>query len=134
MAAAVRRLIRLRLRMKTVWRPLPKPGRIICISVSRKGCILSSRGVLSCRGSGGCACVAVFPVAGRGCHRRVKLAQADKHTNAGMLRERYNYYCEKVVKGFYKNHFLRFDRQIVLVDCLQPLNSGPQALTICAWR
>ena len=56
-----------------------------------------------------------------------KLAQADKTTNAGMLRERYNYYCEKVVKGFYKNHFLRFDRQIVLVDCLQPLNSGPQA-------
>ena len=54
-----------------------------------------------------------------------KLAQADKHTNAGMLRDRFNYYCEKVVKGFYKNHFLRFDRQIVLVDCLQPLNSGP---------
>ncbi|XNM87716.1 YcjX family protein [Escherichia coli] len=31
----------------------------------------------------------------------------------GTLRERFNYYCEKVVKGFYKNHFLRFDRQIV---------------------
>ncbi len=44
-----------------------------------------------------------------------------------MLRYRFNYYCEKVVKGFYKNHFLRFARQIVLVDCLQPLNSGPQA-------
>ncbi len=44
-----------------------------------------------------------------------------------MLRERYKYYCERVVKGFYKEHFLRFDRQIVLVDCLQPLNSGPQA-------
>lgn len=44
-----------------------------------------------------------------------------------MLRERFKYYCEKVVKGFYKDHFLRFDRQIVLVDCLQPLNSGPQA-------
>ncbi|UYW74938.1 YcjX family protein [Pseudocitrobacter faecalis] len=44
-----------------------------------------------------------------------------------VLRERFNYYCEKVVKGFYKEHFLRFDRQIVLVDCLQPLNSGPQA-------
>ncbi|VTN08449.1 Predicted ATPase [Raoultella terrigena] len=56
-----------------------------------------------------------------------RLAQADKHTNAGMLRERFRYYCEKVVKGFYKDHFLRFDRQIVLVDCLQPLNSGPQA-------
>lgn len=36
-------------------------------------------------------------------------------TNAGMLREQFNYYCEKVVKGFYKNHFLRFDRQIVLM-------------------
>ncbi|WP_411904782.1 YcjX family protein, partial [Salmonella enterica] len=56
-----------------------------------------------------------------------KQAQADKPTNDGMLRERFNNYCEKVVKGFYKNHFLRFDRQIVLVDCLQPLNSGPQA-------
>lgn len=56
-----------------------------------------------------------------------KLARADKTTNAGMLRERFNYYCEHIVKGFYKQHFLRFDRQIVLVDCLQPLNSGPQA-------
>jgi len=56
-----------------------------------------------------------------------KLAQADRSSNAGMLRERFNYYCENVVKGFYKNYFLRFDRQIVLVDCLQPLNSGPQA-------
>jgi predicted YcjX-like family ATPase len=66
--------------------------------------------------------------------RRSEAGQADKHSNAGMLRERFKYYCEKVVKGFYKDHFLRFDRQIVLVDCLQPLNSGPQALTICAWR
>lgn len=56
-----------------------------------------------------------------------RLAQADKSTNLGMLRSRFEYYCEKVVKGFYKNYFLRFDRQIVLVDCLQPLNSGPQA-------
>lgn len=56
-----------------------------------------------------------------------KLAHADKSSNIGMLRARFDYYCEKVVKGFYKNHFLKFDRQIVLVDCLQPLNSGPQA-------
>ncbi|PKH26797.1 hypothetical protein CIG19_03095 [Enterobacterales bacterium CwR94] len=55
------------------------------------------------------------------------LAQADKTTNMGMLRSRFEYYCQHVVKGFYRNHFLRFDRQIVLVDCLQPLNSGPQA-------
>ncbi|MCG3461832.1 YcjX family protein [Xenorhabdus bovienii] len=56
-----------------------------------------------------------------------QLSKADKHTNIGMLRERFAYYCDHIVKGFYKEHFLRFDRQIVLVDCLQPLNSGPQA-------
>lgn len=56
-----------------------------------------------------------------------KLAQASKESNIGMLRARYQYYCQHVVKGFYKDYFLRFDRQIVLVDCLQPLNSGPQA-------
>ncbi|MFZ4832999.1 YcjX family protein [Rouxiella sp. Mn2063] len=56
-----------------------------------------------------------------------ELAQADKHSNIGMLRTRFDYYCNHIVKGFYKEHFARFDRQIVLVDCLQPLNSGPQA-------
>lgn len=56
-----------------------------------------------------------------------KLSAASKRTNIGMLNARYNYYCQKIVKGFYKEHFVRFDRQIVLVDCLQPLNSGPQA-------
>ncbi len=56
-----------------------------------------------------------------------RLAQADKHSNLGMLRTRFDYYCHAVVKDFYKEHFVRFDRQIVLVDCLQPLNSGPQA-------
>ncbi len=56
-----------------------------------------------------------------------KLAQAGRHTNFGMLKARYDYYCNHVVKGFYRDHFLRFDRQIVLVDCLAALNSGPQA-------
>ena len=58
---------------------------------------------------------------------RGKLAQADKGSNFAMLQQRFRYYCQHVVKDFYRNHFLRFDRQIVLVDCLQPLNSGPQA-------
>ncbi|MEX0446684.1 YcjX family protein [Xenorhabdus sp. SGI246] len=56
-----------------------------------------------------------------------QLLKADKNTNIGMLRERFTYYCNHIVKYFYKEHFLRFDRQIVLVDCLQPLNSGPHA-------
>ncbi|MBF1994075.1 YcjX family protein [Serratia symbiotica] len=56
-----------------------------------------------------------------------RLAQADKHTYIGMLRARFNYYCQSIVKNFYQQHFARIDRQIVLVDCLQALNSGPQA-------
>ena len=56
-----------------------------------------------------------------------KLLQAPAGSNFAVLPQRFNYYCQHVVKGFYKNYFLRFDRQIVLVDCLQPLNSGPQA-------
>ncbi|RLS12037.1 YcjX family protein, partial [Enterobacter cloacae] len=31
-----------------------------------------------------------------------RLAQADKHSNLGMLRTRFNYYCNTIVKGFYK--------------------------------
>ncbi len=39
-----------------------------------------------------------------------KLAQADKHSNAGMLRERYKY-CERVVKGSTKSTSCA-DRQV----------------------
>lgn len=41
----------------------------------------------------------------------------------GMLRSRYIEYKEQVVRIFYQQHFLRFDRQIVLADCLTPLNA-----------
>jgi uncharacterized protein len=42
----------------------------------------------------------------------------------GMLRARFIEYKERVVRQFYQQHFLRFDRQIVLADCLTPLNKG----------
>ncbi|MBU2872325.1 YcjX family protein [Colwellia sp. E2M01] len=42
----------------------------------------------------------------------------------GMLRSRYLEYKEQVVRKFYREHFIRFDRQIVLADCLKPLNQG----------
>jgi len=45
----------------------------------------------------------------------------------GMLRARYIAYKERVVKVFYKEHFTHFDRQIVLADCLTPLNNGPES-------
>lgn len=49
---------------------------------------------------------------------------ADDSSFIGMLRARYLEYRERVVKGFYKKHFQHFDRQIVLADCLTPLNKG----------
>ncbi|SES84145.1 YcjX family GTP-binding protein [Thalassotalea agarivorans] len=45
----------------------------------------------------------------------------------GMLRARYLEYRERVVKKFYKEHFVHFDRQIILADCLTPLNQGEAA-------
>lgn len=55
------------------------------------------------------------------------LNKADKTTNFGMLKARFDYYCQKIVKGFYKNYFQNFDRQVILMDCLQPLNNGPES-------
>ena len=45
----------------------------------------------------------------------------------GMLRARFIEYKERVVRRFYKEHFINFDRQIVLADCLTPLNKGPES-------
>ncbi len=45
----------------------------------------------------------------------------------GMLRARYIEYKERVIRRFYKEHFVNFDRQIVLADCLTPLNNGSES-------
>ncbi|MGF1778661.1 YcjX family protein [Vibrio nomapromontoriensis] len=50
-----------------------------------------------------------------------------KNSSYDMLKRRYEEYQNKVVKQFYRNHFATFDRQIVLVDCLQPLMAGDEA-------
>jgi predicted YcjX-like family ATPase len=41
-----------------------------------------------------------------------------------LMAERYERYRDTVVRGFYRDHFSRFDRQIVLVDLLGALNRG----------
>jgi predicted YcjX-like family ATPase len=41
-----------------------------------------------------------------------------------VVEERFEHYKKTVVKPFYKQHFQRFDRQIVLVDLLSALNRG----------
>jgi hypothetical protein len=45
-----------------------------------------------------------------------------------MMRRRYDAYREIVVRPFFREHFARLDRQIVLVDVLAALETGPQAV------
>ncbi|HJZ31897.1 MAG TPA: YcjX family protein [Hyphomicrobiaceae bacterium] len=53
-----------------------------------------------------------------------------KHGTLGaMLSRRFESYKARVVKPFFRDHFARLDRQIVLIDVLSALNGGPQALT-----
>ena len=47
---------------------------------------------------------------------------------AAMMQRRYEAYKTHVVKPFFRDHFSRLDRQIVLVDALGALNSGPAAM------
>ncbi len=46
-----------------------------------------------------------------------------------MMERRYEAYRNHVVRPFFRNHFARLDRQIVLVDMLAALNAGPAALS-----
>jgi predicted YcjX-like family ATPase len=45
-----------------------------------------------------------------------------------MMKRRYEAYKDVVVRPFFRDHFSRLDRQIVLVDALAAFNSGPEAL------
>ena len=45
-----------------------------------------------------------------------------------MMRRRYQAYKDVVVRPFFRDHFARLDRQVVLVDALAAINSGPNAL------
>src|SRR5690242_9511178 len=45
-----------------------------------------------------------------------------------MMRRRYESYRTIVVRPFFRDHFARLDRQIVLVDALAAINAGPDAL------
>ena len=45
-----------------------------------------------------------------------------------MLEHRFEAYKDVVVRPFFRDHFARLDRQIVLVDTLRALNAGPGAV------
>jgi predicted YcjX-like family ATPase len=51
-----------------------------------------------------------------------------EHSLWGMMRRRYDAYKAIVARPFFRDHFARLDRQIVLVDALAALNAGPAAV------
>jgi predicted YcjX-like family ATPase len=55
-------------------------------------------------------------------------ASAPEGSLWAMMVRRYEAYKEVVVRPFFRDHFARLDRQIVLVDALAAFNSGPEAL------
>ncbi len=48
--------------------------------------------------------------------------------HAAMMARRYEAYKTYIVKPFFRDHFSRLDRQIVLIDTLAALNAGPAAM------
>lgn len=57
--------------------------------------------------------------------RRATAAKPDLEK---LLRQRFKSYKEKVVVPFFRDHFSRLDRQVVLIDALGALNRGPKAV------
>lgn len=56
-------------------------------------------------------------------------ASTPRHASLyAMLERRYEAYKSVVVRPFFRDHFARLDRQIVLVDALRALNAGPEAV------
>lgn len=59
------------------------------------------------------------------------LPEIDRAPRGSLYREferRFESYKNKIVKPFFKDHFARIDRQIVLVDVLGAIHNGPRAV------
>ncbi|MFB2552116.1 YcjX family GTP-binding protein [Ensifer soli] len=54
--------------------------------------------------------------------------RAPKGSLFAMMERRYEAYKTHVVKPFFREHFARLDRQIVLIDALQAINRGAESL------
>lgn len=52
----------------------------------------------------------------------------EKGSIGAMMERRFEAYKSVVVRPFFREHFARLDRQIVLIDALQALNRGPEAV------
>lgn len=67
-----------------------------------------------------------FPLPGIREADRDALAALPAESLYATLARRFRHYQQHIVKPFYREHFRRFDRQIVLVDVLGALNAGPE--------
>nr|WP_321443970.1 YcjX family protein [uncultured Cohaesibacter sp.] len=56
------------------------------------------------------------------------LYSKDKRSLWAMMERRFEEYKSAIVVPFYRDHFARLDRQIVLIDLLAALNEGPETL------
>ena len=55
-------------------------------------------------------------------------AQPSRESLWGMMERRYEAYKAHIVKPFFRDHFARLDRQVVLIDALTALNGGRDTL------
>ena len=55
-------------------------------------------------------------------------AQITEHSLYAHMAQRYEAYKTFVIKPFFRDHFARLDRQIILVDALQAINAGSAAI------
>ncbi len=58
-----------------------------------------------------------------------ELANSKRDSLYALMARRYEAYKSIVVRPFFRDHFARLDRQIVLVDALRALNAGADAIT-----
>ncbi|WP_244627850.1 YcjX family protein [Lentilitoribacter sp. Alg239-R112] len=70
----------------------------------------------------GSPAVTFFPLA------KTAEGKSDPNSLYATMERRYESYKSKVIKPFYQNHFARLDRQIILIDALQALNAGSDAV------
>ncbi len=54
--------------------------------------------------------------------------QPPRNSLWAMMQRRFEAYKTHVIKPFFRDHFIRLDRQVVLVDMLGALNAGPRAV------
>ncbi len=58
----------------------------------------------------------------------IELAGEERTSLEALLERRYDSYKSHIVRPFFRDHFSRIDRQIILVDALGALNGGADAL------